>query len=310
MTVLKLLNWSELTCNPVWTIEHATVPRTRQSSTTQIIEYDGHVEVQFQEEPHQPPNREICSGRSSISEYRPTTRERPITKSNSMRMLVDFEQSIPDEQYEKSEGSLSPTQTAMERRSGNIYNQINTITLEGKALYDQYYEKYIDQYINQKNWDNRPKFLSKTEFIARVNQKAKEASVRVINKPLTWRTTTGKEILSEYPPEEEASFPHPKMPSATIVFSLYKTIDEEETKTNHYKRPSPPDLGWDDLCPGFRSFDRNNIETWNIDGCSEGQMMIIFQEMFVAATSYLRRMSQREIVDALTAGFTRNLRSW
>ncbi|KAA0054219.1 polyprotein [Cucumis melo var. makuwa] len=79
---------------------------------------------------------------------------------------------------------------------------------------------------------------------------------------------------------------------------------------NHLKRPSPPDLGWDDLCPDFRSFDGNNIETWNIDGCSEGQIMIIFQEMFVAATSYLRRMTQREIVDALTVGFIGNLRSW
>ncbi|KAA0035882.1 polyprotein [Cucumis melo var. makuwa] len=73
---------------------------------------------------------------------------------------------------------------------------------------------------------------------------------------------------------------------------------------NHYKRPSPPDLGWDDLRLDFQSFDGNNIETWNIDRCSEGQMMIIFQEMFVAATSYLRRVSQREIVDTLTTGFT------
>ncbi|KAA0037023.1 hypothetical protein E5676_scaffold453G001010 [Cucumis melo var. makuwa] len=90
--------------------------------------------------------------------------------------------------------------------------------------------KYVDQYINQKDWDNRPKFLSKLKFIARFNQKAKEASVHVSNKPLTWRTTTGKEILSEYPPEEEASFPHPKMPSVAIVSSPYKTIDEEKTK--------------------------------------------------------------------------------
>ncbi|TYK23160.1 hypothetical protein E5676_scaffold142G001850 [Cucumis melo var. makuwa] len=49
---------------------------------------------------------------------------------------------------------------------------------------------------------------------------------------------------------------------------------------NHYKRASPPDLGRDGLRPDFRSFDGNNIETWNIDGCSEGQMMIIFQEIW------------------------------
>ena len=88
-------------------------------------------------------------------------------------MSVDFEQLIPDIQYEKSKGSLSPIQIDMERKSGNIYNQINTITLEGKALYNQYYEKYVDQYINKKDWENKPKFLSKNEFIARVNQKAK-----------------------------------------------------------------------------------------------------------------------------------------
>uniref|UniRef100_A0A9I9E4F7 Uncharacterized protein n=1 Tax=Cucumis melo TaxID=3656 RepID=A0A9I9E4F7_CUCME len=118
MMVPKLLDWSELTRNPVWSIEHATALRTRQSNTAQIIEYDdGHVKVQFQEEPHQPPIREIYSGRSSVSEYLPTTRERPIPRSTSMRMVVNFEQSIPDVQYEKSKGSLSPTQTDMERRS-------------------------------------------------------------------------------------------------------------------------------------------------------------------------------------------------
>ncbi|TYK21071.1 polyprotein [Cucumis melo var. makuwa] len=99
----------------------------------------------------------------------------------------------------------------------------------------------------------------------------------------------------------------------TISYDSLKILPIKVYNTNmknHYKKPSPPDLGWDDLRPDFRSFDKNNIETWNIDGCSEGQMAIIFQEMFVAATSYLRRMSQREIVDALTTGFTGNLRSW
>lgn len=39
---------------------------------------------------------------------------------------------------------------------------------------------------------------------------------------------------------------------------------------NYYKKSSPPNLGWDDLCPNFRSFDGSNIKTWNIDGCFEG----------------------------------------
>lgn len=51
-----------------------------------------------------------------------------------MRMSVDFEQSIPDVQYEKSKGSLSLTQTDMERKAGNNYDQINVISLEDKSL--------------------------------------------------------------------------------------------------------------------------------------------------------------------------------
>ncbi|KAA0056803.1 polyprotein [Cucumis melo var. makuwa] len=99
----------------------------------------------------------------------------------------------------------------------------------------------------------------------------------------------------------------------TISYDSPKSLPIKVYNTdmkNHYRRPSPPDLGWDNLRLDFRSFDGNNIETWSIDGCSEGQMMIIFQEIFVAATSYIRRMSQREIVDVLIVGFTRNLRSW
>ena len=38
-------------------------------------------------------------------------------------------------------------------------------------------------------------------------------------------------LLLEKLPEEEASFPQSKMPSAAIVSSPYKTIDKEKIKT-------------------------------------------------------------------------------
>lgn len=97
MTVPKLLDWRELTRNPVWSIEHVIASRTRQNSTYHITKFDdGHVEVQFQEEAHHPQIREIFSGRSSVLEYHSTVRERSIVRSNSMRMSVNFEQSILD----------------------------------------------------------------------------------------------------------------------------------------------------------------------------------------------------------------------
>ncbi|KAA0039552.1 Peptidase_A3 domain-containing protein [Cucumis melo var. makuwa] len=186
------------------------------------------------------------------------------------------------------------------------------------------------------------------------------------------KTTTGKEILSEYPQEEEASFPHPKMPSVVIVSSPYKTIDEEKTKIvgvreikNIQQQPNssnkglttlsrsiegmksdkqektlapPKRLGLPRVDPNrpivqpnsldiklkgsstnelfeelTRKLSETSISKEHVGTSSKKeirQMMIIFQEMFVAATSYLRRMSQREIVDALTVGFKGNLRSW
>ncbi|KAA0049723.1 polyprotein [Cucumis melo var. makuwa] len=272
MTVPKLLDWSQLTRNPVWTIEHVTTPRTRKSSTAQITEYDdGHVEVQFQEEPHHPPIREIYNGRSSVSEYQPTTRERPIPRSNSMRMSVDFEQFIPDVQKK----TLAP------------------LELPGLPRVDP------NQPIVQPNsLDIKLKGSSTDELLKELTRKLSETPISKEHA----RTSSKKEISNfGMGSLNTISYDSPK----NFPIKVYNT-----NMKNHYKRPSPPDLGWDDLRLDFRSFDGNNIETWNIDGCSEGQMMIIFQEMFVAATSYLRRMSQREIVDALTAGFTGNLRNW
>lgn len=73
-----------------------------------------------------------------------------VRSSNYMRTSMDFDQNIPDIQYEKNEGSLSPTQFDMERRLGPIYNQINVLTSESdEERYERKYSQYIDLYIAQ-----------------------------------------------------------------------------------------------------------------------------------------------------------------
>lgn len=93
------------------------------------------------------------------------------------------------------------------------------------------YDDYIDQYIHQKDWANRPKFLIKKDFLALMRQGDSHKRINVLKKPIIWVTTSGKEVSSEYPPEEEATFPHLLVPTSTIVSSPYKTINEEKTKT-------------------------------------------------------------------------------
>ena len=49
---------------------------------------------------------------------------------------------------------------------------------------------------------------------------------------------------------------------------------------------------------------------WNIDGCSELEIMNILQEMFMAATAYSTENEDHEVVEFLLAGFTGVLRGW
>lgn len=51
MTVPKMLNWNEITRDPVWNIQNATQPVKRQSVVVKIIEHlDGSVDVMFKKD--------------------------------------------------------------------------------------------------------------------------------------------------------------------------------------------------------------------------------------------------------------------
>lgn len=86
---------------------------------------------------------------------------------------MDFDQTIPDIQYERNEGSISPIQSDMERRSSPIYNQINVFTIEtNDERYKWKHNEYIDLYIAQPK-ESRGKFILKEDFF-----EAMEASQR------------------------------------------------------------------------------------------------------------------------------------
>ncbi|KAG7947753.1 hypothetical protein I3843_14G110000 [Carya illinoinensis] len=81
---------------------------------------------------------------------------------------------------------------------------------------------------------------------------------------------------------------------------------------NWYSRPTPPDLQYEER--GFHSqfsVSANQIYEWNIDGFSEQEILNTLNRMSMVAVAYYNnKLSQTEIVDILTHGFSGMLRAW
>ncbi|TYK14246.1 hypothetical protein E5676_scaffold1121G00300 [Cucumis melo var. makuwa] len=131
MTIPITLKWADLTKDPIWKLQGETAPVRRNSTEASITEFpDGNVEVKFNYEASYPRISEIMSSLPSTSSIARSESSFPDTlrRSESIRASVDFSRSIPTVHYEKEDGSLSPTQSDMERRTEPVYNQINVIS--------------------------------------------------------------------------------------------------------------------------------------------------------------------------------------
>uniref|UniRef100_A0A9I9D5P6 Uncharacterized protein n=1 Tax=Cucumis melo TaxID=3656 RepID=A0A9I9D5P6_CUCME len=148
MTIPKTLRWEEITHNSIWKLQEVTAPAKRISTEASIIDFpDGNVEIQFNSEARYPKIREIMSSHPSMSSNARTVNSFPesFRRFESMRAAVEFTHPVPNIQYEKEEGSLSPTQSDMETRTEPIYNQLNVISSkDDNARYEEMYSKYID----------------------------------------------------------------------------------------------------------------------------------------------------------------------
>ncbi|KAA0041674.1 movement protein [Cucumis melo var. makuwa] len=242
MTIPRNLKWDELTKNPIWKLQGETTPIKRSSTEASITEFpDGNVEVQFNTGISYPRISEIMSSRPSTSSIKTETSYKDtLRRSESIRASVDFSHTIPDVHYEKKDGSLYPTQSDMEKRSEPVYNQINVISDE-KERFREHYSVYIDQWIKAPAETRKP-FLTMPDFVegmlkmerikneALVKKLQADGQVAMIKGSTNWVTASGKEIASNYPPEEEAYFPHPAIPAIKMVSSPYKTINEDKVQ--------------------------------------------------------------------------------
>ncbi|KAG7987181.1 hypothetical protein I3843_03G120200 [Carya illinoinensis] len=81
---------------------------------------------------------------------------------------------------------------------------------------------------------------------------------------------------------------------------------------NWYSRPTPPDLQYEERGSYSQfSVSADQMYEWNIDGFSEQEILNTLNRMSMVAIAYYNnKLSQIEIVDILTSGFSGMLRSW
>ncbi|KAA0051616.1 receptor-like serine/threonine-protein kinase ALE2 [Cucumis melo var. makuwa] len=170
MTIPKTHQWEEIIQNPVWKLQGVIALAKRTSIEALITEFlDGNIKIEFNPEARYPRIRKIMNRRPNTSLDIRTVNSflESFKRSGSMRAVVDFTHPIPDVHYEREEGSASPTQSDMERRSEPIYNQINVIT---NACYEEMYSKYIDMWLAASE-EGRKHFPCQPNFITGIKQK-------------------------------------------------------------------------------------------------------------------------------------------
>ena len=77
-----------------------------------------------------------------------------------------------------------------------------------------------------------------------------------------------------------------------------------------YQRPTPPDLQFEERQPYQNSYNTNEIYSWNIDGLSEYEILVVLRQMQMAATAYLMEGDDHNVVQLLLTGFTGTLKFW
>ena len=101
---------------------------------------------------------------------------------------------------------------------------------------------------------------------------------------------------------------------------LHNSEEEEEQinklKTWHqrskifYQRLTPPDLQFEERQPQQNHYNNHEIYSWNIDGLSEYEILVVLRQMQMAATAYLTASDDWNAVQLLLTGFTGTLKLW
>ena len=200
---------------------------------------------------------------------------------------------------------------------GAISSQLNRI--EGKSLTNNYKpENEKDKkFENDKKYENL--LFKPTKPLKLGGNRNNDELVKILTKKLA-----GMDVKDPSSSKDQVNFLSGSETrisvSETLIQNLEASEQEEEQinklKTWHqrskffYQRPTPPDLQFEEKQTKQNSYNNCDIYSWNIDGLSKHEILIVIRQMQMAETAYLTESDDHNAAQLLLTGFTGTLKFW
>ena len=195
---------------------------------------------------------------------------------------------------------------------GTISSQLNRI--EGKSFTNNYKSEPEEK---EKKSENL--FFKPTKPLKLGSNKNNEDLIKILTQRLNKKevkdSSSSKDQINYLSGSETGT-----TVSETLINNLEESEEEEEQinklKTWHkkskffYQRPTPPDLQFEEKQTKQNSYNNCDIYSWNIDGLSELEILVILRQMQMAATAYLIESDDHNAAQLLLIGFTGTLTFW
>ena len=195
---------------------------------------------------------------------------------------------------------------------GTISSQLNRI--EGKEFTNKYKTKSEEKDKNPENPLFKPIIPLKLGGI-----KNNDELTKILTQKLN---TLGVKDPSSS--KDQINFLSGSETGTSVSETLLQNLDSSEKKEDKinklktwhqrskifYQRPTPPDLQFEEKQTKQNSYNNCEVYSWNIDGLSEHEILIVLRQMQMAATAYLTESDNHNAAQVLLTGFTGTLRYW
>ena len=200
---------------------------------------------------------------------------------------------------------------------GTISSQLNRI--EGKSFTKTYKTENENKHENEKDKKSENLFFKPTKPLQLGGSRNNDDLIKILTKKLA-----GIEVNDPSSSKDQVNFLSGSETNSSISETLIQILEaseqEEEQinklKTWHkrskkiYQIPTPPDLQFEERQTKQNSYNTNEIYSWNIDGLSEYEILVVLRQMQMAAIAYLMEGDDHNVVQLLLTGFTGALKFW
>ena len=200
---------------------------------------------------------------------------------------------------------------------GTISFQLNRI--EGKSFTKTYKTENDKKSENEQDKKSENLFFKPTKPLKLGGSRNNDDLIKILTNKIA-----GMEVNDPSSSKDQINFLSGLETNSSVSETLIQNIEtsekEEEQinklKTWHkrskifYQRPTPPDLQFEERQIKQNDYSSTNIYSWNIDGLSEHEILVVLRQMQMAATVYLMEGDDHNAVQLHLTGFTGTLKFW